>query len=184
MKPTHRYLFILRPSPEVTAEVLGMREQLYPRIGNFSGRRVIPHITLCFADVTDNEERTIVQAAGSVVQCAAFTVHYAGITHFPDKRTIYIDPVEKEAIGRVREPLVTALHAEASIADALHVTDHPHLTIAAGLKPAQFATAWALLAPHRFAADEHVAEVVLMRRELKPEALYSVIGTFALRPSD
>lgn len=184
MKPTHRYLFILRPSPAVTAEVLCMREQLFPHIGNFSGRRVIPHITLCFADVTDSKERTIVQAAGAVAACIPFTLHYAGITHFPDRRTIFIDPVEKEAIGRVREPLVTALRAEASIADALHVTDHPHLTIAAGLKPAQFATAWDLLAPHHFEAEERVTEVVLMRRELKPEALYSVIGTFALRPSD
>lgn len=184
MKPTHRYLFVLRPSPEVTAKVQRMREQLYPRIGNFSGRRVIPHITLCFADVTDNEERAINQAAGAVAACIPFTLHYAGITHFPDRRTIFIDPVEKEAIRRVREPLVTALRAEPSITSALHVTDHPHLTIAAGLKPAQFATAWDLLAPHWFEAEERVTEVVLMRRELKPEALYSVIGTFALRPSD
>ena len=184
MKATHRYLFVLRPSSAVTADVQRMREHLFPRIGNFSGRRVIPHITLCFADVTVNDERTILQAAGAVAACAAFTVHYAGITHFPDKRTIYIDPVDKESIARVRAPLVTALRAEPVVAAALHVTDHPHLTIAAGLKPAQFDAAWKTLAPHHFAANEHVTEVVLMRRELKPEALYSVIGTFALRPSD
>lgn len=182
MKPTHRYLFILRPSSAVTAEVQRMREQLFPRIGNFSGRRVIPHITLCFADVTVNDERTILQAAGAVAACAPFTVHYAGITHFPDKRTIYIDPVDKEAIARVRAPLVAALRAEPVVAAALHVTDHPHLTIAAGLKPAQFGTAWDLLAPHRFEADERVTHVVLMRRELKPEALYAVIAETALRP--
>ena len=181
----HRFLLTILPSPELSAEVDRLRELLHARIGSFSGRHTPPHVTLCFLDLPDEHEADIIRAVEtSILGQREFALHYRGITHFPDRRTIFIDPVEKEAIRRVREPLVTALRAEPSITSALHVTDHPHLTIAAGLKPAQFATAWDLLAPHHFEAEERVTEVVLMRRELKPEALYSVIGTFALRPSD
>ncbi|MBK6627665.1 MAG: hypothetical protein IPG35_08730, partial [Flavobacteriales bacterium] len=36
------------------------------------------------------------------------TLHYHVITHFPDKRTIYIDPVEKEGIATVRTAILEA----------------------------------------------------------------------------
>ena len=51
--------------------------------------------------------------------------------------------------------------------EAIRETDHPHLTIAAGLKPAQFQCAWESLAPHVLHAEEQVTEVVLLRRAMR-----------------
>ncbi|MBK7553415.1 MAG: 2'-5' RNA ligase family protein [Flavobacteriales bacterium] len=109
-----------------------------------------------------------------------FTLRYNGITHFHDKRTIYIDPVEKDAIATVRTSIVAALKANDALRDAIRETDHPHLTIAAGLKPAQFERAWETLAPHELRVVEQVTEVVLLRRAMREGERYVHVRSFAL----
>lgn len=110
----------------------------------------------------------------------SFALHYRGITHFPDRRTIYIDPVEKDAIAALRAPIIAQLRQEEALRDALRETDHPHLTIAAGLKPTQFAQAWEMLAPHPHTCEERVTEVVLLKRVLKPGERYGLVQEFPL----
>ena len=107
-------------------------------------------------------------------------LHYNGITHFPDKRTIYIDPVEKQAIAAVRTPIIAALKAQDALQAAVRETGHPHLTIAAGLKPDKFPTAWEMLAPHRLLQEERVGEVVLMKRLLQIGSMYGHVRSFPL----
>lgn len=175
----HRYLLTILPSTALAAEVLRLRAMLHPRIGSFSGRNTPPHITLCFLDLPEMHEQSIINAiAQGATGQHAFRLHYNGITHFPDKRTIHIDPVEKDAIAAVRAPIVAALRDDAASRDALRETDHPHLTIAAGLKPAQFETAWALLAPHAHQSAERVGEVVLLKRPLQAGTRYAPVRSF------
>lgn len=107
-------------------------------------------------------------------------MHYNGISHFPDKRTIYIDPVEKDAIAAVRTPIIATLSADEALADAIRETDHPHLTIAAGLKPGKFHAAWGMLAPHGLQHEERVGEVVLLKRPLQPGTIYEPVRKFPL----
>ena len=107
-------------------------------------------------------------------------LHYHGITHFPDKRTIYIDPVEKDAIAAVRAPIISAMKANDVLREAVRETDHPHLTIAAGLKSAQFDKAREMLAPHECESEQRVTEVVLLRRELRPGTRYERVRSFPL----
>ncbi|MBK8228363.1 MAG: 2'-5' RNA ligase family protein [Flavobacteriales bacterium] len=177
----HRFLLTILPAPVLAAEVERLRTVLFDRIGSFSGRNNSPHITLCFLDLTEENEEVILEAiTRGTAGRSAFDLHYHGITHFPDKRTIYIDPVEKDAIAAVRTPIVAALKADPSLHAAVRETDHPHLTIAAGLKPTQFMRAWVYLAPHECHRQEQVREVVLMRRELIPGARYEHLRTFPL----
>ena len=110
----------------------------------------------------------------------AFMLHYNGITHFPDHRTIYIDPVEKDAIASVRTPIIAALKEDVDLRDAIRETDHPHLTIAAGLKPAQFDKAWEMLAPHAVRSEERVTEAVLLKRLLRPGTRYEPVRSFPM----
>ena len=115
-------------------------------------------------------------------------INYIGITHFPDKRTIYIDPVEKEAIAAMRAPIIAALKTNEVLCDAIRETDHPHLTIAAGLKPAQFDVAWEILAPNvlhpafsgELRSEEQVIEVVLLKRALRVGDRYEQVRSFPL----
>ena len=59
-------------------------------------------------------------------------------------------------------------------------TDHPHLTLAAGLKPHQFDAAWGLLEPHTHTSTERVTEVVLLKRVLLPGERYGLVRSFPL----
>ncbi len=177
----HRFLLTILPSQALSAEVDRLKALVHERVGSFSGRNTVPHITLCFADLSAECERDICGCiARGVVGRKAFLLRYNGITHFPDKRTIFIDPVEKEAIATVRTPIVAALKANDDLREAIRETDHPHLTIAAGLKPTQFERAWERLAPHELRAQEQVTEVVLLRRELRPGARYEHVRSFPL----
>ncbi|QQR87024.1 MAG: 2'-5' RNA ligase family protein [Flavobacteriales bacterium] len=178
----HRFLLAILPAPALAAEVERLRTALHARIGSFNGRHNPPHITLCFLDLPAAHEPAIIDAISrGVTGQPGFTLHYHGITHFPDKRTTYIDPVEKEAIAVVRTPIVAALTADPRLHAAVRETDHPHLTLAAGQKPHQFDAAWDLLAPHTYTSAEHVTEVVLLKRVLLPGERYGLVRSFQLR---
>jgi len=177
----HRFLLVIKPNPALSAEVERMKELLHAQIGSFSGRNTVPHITLFFADMPSECEGDIcVHIAKGLAGHPGFPLRYNGINHFPDKRTIYIDPVEKDAIATVRGPIITALKINETLRVAIRETDHAHLTIAAGLKPAQFDTAWEILAPHVLLSNEQVTEVVLLKRPLKPGERYDAVRSFPL----
>lgn len=140
-----------------------------------------PHLTLCLADLALEEQESIAEVLAEAIEGqAAFNLHYTGITHFPDRRTIYVDPAEKDHIGALRDAVVSAIGSCPGIADGWKVTEHPHLTIAAGLKTGCFEPAWASLAPYRFAVQETVSHVALLRRSLVPGASYGLIAEFPL----
>lgn len=183
----HRFLLTILPAPVLAAEVQRLRDLLHPQIGGFSGRNTSPHITLCFLDLPEVHEQAIISAiAHGATGQHAFMLHYNGITHFPDHRTIYIDPVEKDAISSVRTPIIAALKEDVDLRDAIRETDHPHLTIAAGLKPAQFDKAWEMLAPHALhpaCSEERVTELVLLKRPLQPGSHYVAVRSFPLGAS-
>jgi 2'-5' RNA ligase len=178
----HRFLLVIDPSPQLSAIVSRLKEELSWRIGSFSGRNTVPHITLFFADLPAECERDICEGvARGVTGHKGFTLHYNGIKHFPDsKRTIYIDPVEKDLIAPVRQSIVDHVLAFPRVRKAIRPTDHPHLTIAAGLKPAQFRTAWEFLAPHEHASEERVTEVLLLKRLLTSGTQYEKVRSFPL----
>jgi len=180
----HRFLLTILPAPALTAEVDRLRAALHARIGSFSGRHNPPHITLCFLDLPAELEPAILAAiAKGTTGQQSFSLQYQGITHFPDKRTIYIDPVEKDAIALVRTPIIAALKADPRLRADVRETDHPHLTIAAGLEPHQFEAAWDLLAPHKHTSEERVTEVVLLKRVLLPGERYGLVRSFPLDQS-
>lgn len=177
----HRFLLTILPAPVLAAEVERLRTVLNDRIGSFSGRNNPPHITLCFLDLPSELEPAVIEAiALGVSGQSGFDLQYQGVTHFPDKRTIYIDPVEKDAIALVRAPIIAAMKANDALREAVRETDHPHLTIAAGLKPAQFDAAWEMLAPHTHTSEERVNELVLLKRVLKPGERYTQLRIFPL----
>lgn len=80
----------------------------------------------------------------------------------------------------MRTPIIAALRAHDALHPAVCETDHPHLTIAAGLKPDKFVKAWDMLAPHRLQHEERVEEVVLMKRLMLAGERYEVVGRFRL----
>jgi 2'-5' RNA ligase len=180
-----RFLLVIDPAPAASARVMDQKQALRAQLGRFSGMHSIPHITLFFADLPVQCERDL--AEGIARGCEGqrpFKLKLDGITHFPDKRTIYIDPVEKEPIGALRKSIVDHVRAFKRVKKlGVNVTDHPHLTIAAGLEPPQFDQAWSMLAPHVFKSEQNVYDVVLLRRALSQGAMYEHVKTFPLEPA-
>jgi 2'-5' RNA ligase len=179
-----RFLLIIDPTPAASARVMDRKQALRERIGKFSGMHSIPHITLFFADLPVQCERDLSEGIerGCIGQ-RPFKLKLAGITHFPDRKAIYIDPVEKETIAALRRNIVDHVRVFPNIKKiGVQVSDPPHLTIAAGLEPQQFDLAWAMLAPHVFNSEQHVHDVVLLRRDLKPGAMYDHVRTFPFEP--
>ena len=177
----HRFLLSILPSATLSSEVDRLKALVHERAGSFSGRNTIPHLTLFVADLPIEFEQHICEGvARGVIGHKGFLLHYKGITHFPDKRVIYVDPMEKEAIASIRTSIVASLRRYPAISDVISVTEHPHLTIAAGLKPAQFERAWGSLAPYEHHSKEPVTELVLMRRELKSGTQYEHASSFPL----
>lgn len=176
-----RFLLTILPSPALSAEVDRIRASLFDTIGSFSGRLTRPHLTLCFLDLAAEHQGAIEHAiATGVSGRTGFVLHYDGIRHFPERRTIFIEPVEKDAIAGVRRSVMAALRSEARLREAVIETEHPHLTLAAGLKPAQFNGAWALLAPHVHRSEERVTELVLLKRLFRPGERYEHVRSFPL----
>ena len=185
----HRFLLTILPSPALSGEVDRLKALVQERVGSFSDRNTVPHITLFFADLPLECEGDICEGiARAVVGHEGFMLRYNGITHFPDKRTIYIDPVEKEVIAPVRSSIVAQVRSNPALSEAVRETDHPHLTIAAGLKPVQFESAWGILAPYvlhlavsgELRAEEQVTEVVLLRRAMREGERYVHVHSFPL----
>jgi 2'-5' RNA ligase len=107
-----RFLLVIEPTVEVNATVLAWKQTLRERIGGYSGSRSIPHITLFYADLPDAYEADVrTGVARGCVGQQPFTLHLNGITHFPDKRTIFIDPVETTTIAEARIRVVEQVRA-------------------------------------------------------------------------
>lgn len=177
----YRFLLVISPALELSTMVTRAKNLLAQGIGSFSGRNSIPHITLFFADLPAECERDIIEGiAAGVVGHKAFTLRYNAIAHFPDKRTIYVDPVEKERIAPIRQSIVDHVRAYPRVRKGIRPTDHPHLTIAAGLKPTQFDKAWEMLASEVVDSEERVTEVVLLKRLLQPGTHYDPVRSFQL----
>lgn len=176
----YRFLLVIDPAPELSAQVKRLKEMLAKEIGSFTGRRSIPHITLFFADLPAECERDICGGiANEVIGHKAFTLCYEGIGYFEDKKTIYVDPVDKDLIAPVRHSIVRHVRSFPRM-KGIKPTDRPHLTIAAGLRPAQFEKAWEMLAPHEQRSEERVTEVVLLKRLLRPGERYEYVRSFPL----
>lgn len=182
---TYRFLLVIDPAPAVMARVSEWKQVLRERIGSYSGQYSIPHITLFFADLPIECERDLTEGIQrGCIGMRPFKLQLNGISHFPDKRTIHVDPVEKEAIGALRDRIVDHVRVFKRIKKiGVKPTDQPHLTIAAGLETHQFDEAWAALAPHVFTSEQRVNDVVLMKRELLPDTVYEHLRTFPLEPA-
>lgn len=177
----YRFLLVIHPHAALREQVDGWKELLASHIGYFSGRHSIPHITLFVADLPGMLEAAIIKGiTAGVVGHRSFALHYDGISHFPDRKTIYVAPVEKEAIAPVRSSVARHVRSAIGSNEAVKVTTEPHLTIAAGLKPAQFDQAWDFLAPHIHSSDQTVDELLLLRREMRPGTRYEVVQHFPL----
>lgn len=178
----YRYLFVISPSKEIVAAVNVLKAKVADAIGPYRYRHSKAHITMFYADLPVACERDLCEGIErGVAGHAPFYLNYDGITHFENKQTIYIDPVEKQPIDSVRKNVVAHVRSFKRLKKlGINPSDHPHLTIAAGLEQGQFETAWELLAPHVFQRSDRVAELLLLKRPHRPDARYEHVRSFPL----
>jgi hypothetical protein len=179
---TNEYRLVVDPAGVVLARVMEWRQLLKERIGIFGGYYRMPGIPLLETELPPDYERALSDAIwrGSA-GVAPFRLHLNGFAHSEDRRTIYIDVVEKDALNPLRQRIADHVRANRRIRKlGVQVAERARLPLATGLKAAQFEEAWALLSPHPFVGDVPVHDVVLLKRELADTALDEHVGTFAL----
>ena len=179
---TCEYRVVIDPASAILARVMEWRQLLKERIGVFGGCYRIPGIPLLEAELPPDYERALCDAIwrGSA-GLAPFRLHLGGFAHTDDRRSIYIDVQQKDAVGPLRQRIADHVRANRRIKKlGVQVADRTVLPIATGLKAAQFEVAWGLLAPHPFTGEVRVHDVVLLKRELADTSLDEHVRTFAL----
>lgn len=178
----YRYLLVISPSTEITAAVEVLKAKVEEAIGPYRYRHSKAHITLFYADLPVECERDLCEGIErGVAGHNTFDLRFDGITHFENKQTIYIDPVDKEPIDSLRRSVVSHTRSYKRLKKlGINSSDHPHLTIAAGLQPGQFEAAWELLVPHTFHAEDRVSGITLLRKDLRVMDKYHHLRTFPL----
>jgi 2'-5' RNA ligase len=175
-----RYLLIIRPSNTLVQEVARMKGSIAERIGPFKNERALAHITLVFAYVPEVHERDLCDGiAQGVHGHPPFDLRLQGFGHFPDKRTIHLDVLDKEPIVQLRNSVLAHLRAYTRLNGlGIHPTAATRLIIAK-LGPVQFENAWNCL-PQRHEHLERVDTLYLLRGDQRAGGGYDQVRAFPL----
>lgn len=179
---TCQYRLVIDPVSHAAARVMEWRQTLRERIGKFNEAYQMPGIVLLGSELPPEYEGPL---ADSIERGSAgftpFTMNLGTLAHTEDKKTIYIDVLEKGTVAALRQRIVDHVRTNRRIKKlGVDVAERPMLTVASGLKADQFNAAWAMLAPLSFTAQQRVSDVVLMKRELDPMSIDQHVRTFAL----
>ncbi len=182
---TCQYRLVIDPASHAAARVMEWRQMLRERIGTFNEAYQMPGITLLGTELPPEYEGTLTDAIerGSAGY-PPFGLTLSGMAHTDDKRCIHIDLGEKGTIAALRQRIVDHVRSNRRIKKlGVDVPEHTRLIVASGLKADQFNTAWAMLAPLGFTAQQRVSDVVLMKRELDLTSIDQHVRTFPLEPA-
>lgn len=179
---TCQYRLVIDPASHAGAQVMEWRRSLRERIGIFPEALQMPGITLLESELPPEYEGPLTDAvARGASGFLPFGMNLGGIAHTEDRKSIYVDVHEKGTIAALRQRIVDHVRANRRIKKlGVDVADHARLTVASGLKPEQFKTAWAMLAHLGFTAQQRVSDVVLMKRELDDASIDQHVRTFPL----
>lgn len=179
---TCQYRLVIDPASHAAARIMEWRQALRERIGKFNEVYQMPGIALFGTELPPEYEGTLTDAiARGSSGFPPFGLNLGGMVHSEDKKCIYIDLNEKGTIAALRQRIVDHVRSNRRIKKlGVDVAERPMLTIASGLRSDQFNTAWALLAPQGFTAQQRVSDVVLMKRELDHTSIDQHVRTFPL----
>ncbi|HEX2616328.1 MAG TPA: 2'-5' RNA ligase family protein [Flavobacteriales bacterium] len=180
---TCQYRLVIDPASTAMARVMEWRQALRERIGTFDGAFQMPGIVLFGTELPPDYERALSDAIERGCEGhGTFALSIHGLAHTEDKKTIYLDVLEKEPIAALRQRIVDHVRANRRIKKlGVEVSERPMLPVASGLSAEKFAAAWALLSPFSFTTQQRVSDVVLMKRELDKISLDEHVRTFALQ---
>jgi 2'-5' RNA ligase len=182
-----QYLAVISPSPSIYAAVDAMKSDLDRMCGgNNKWRWSKPHITLFTLKAARSDEDLIRELLQ--VGCSGnrpFNLHFRGYGHFVETRTVFVDPVEKATIDKLRFRLQTLVQRQQGLGTyEIQSSLHPHMTIGKGLfRPGQFLTALRHFQGRPYSATMHVDHVLLLRRSIEPLSAYRPVSLFRLGPS-
>lgn len=179
---TCHYRLVIEPAGNVMARVLDWRRELRERIGKFNEAYEMPGIVLFSTELPPEYEGHLSEPV--LRGCAGFppfALNLTGPVHSEDRKSIYLDMLERGTVAALRQRVTDHVRTNRRIKKlGVEVTEHARLCIASGLKPDQFAAAWAMLATQAFGTQQRVSDVVLLKRELAPDSLDAHVRTFPL----
>lgn len=179
---TCQYRLVIDPASHAAARVMEWRQALRERIGTFNEAYQMPGMVLFASELPPEYEGPLSDAVARGCEgFLPFAMNLGGLAHTEDKRTIYLDVLEKGTVAALRQRIVDHVRANRRIKKlGVEVADRSVLTVASGLKADQFNTAWAMLAAHGFTVQQRVSDVVLMKRELDHTSIDQHVRTFPL----
>ncbi len=181
---TCQYRLVIDPASHVAARVMEWRQLLREHIGKFNEAYQMPGIVLFGTELPAEYEGPIADAiARGSEGFAPFALNISGLAHTEDRKSIYLDVLEKGTVAALRQRIVDHVRSNKRVKKlGVEVVEHARLTIASGLKVDQFNAAWALLANQAITAQQRVSDVVLMKRELDHTSIDQHVRTFPLDP--
>lgn len=182
---TCQYRLVIEPASTALARILEWRQALRERIGPFEGAYQMPGLPLLGAELPPEYEGPLGDAiARGCEGLPAFTLTIQGLAHSDDKRAIFLEVQEKEAVAALRQRIADHVRTNRRIKKlGVDVHERPLLPIAGGLKPDQFTAAWTMLSPFGFTARQLVSGTALLKRELNDTALDEHVRSFPLPPA-
>jgi hypothetical protein len=179
---TCHYRLVIDPASHVSARVMEWRNALRERIGDFHEAYQMPGIVLFSSELPPEYEGPLTDAIGrGVAGYPPFALNLGNLTHSEDKKTIFLDLLEKGTIAALRQRVVDHVRTNRRIKKiGVEVTERCMLTVASGLRAEQFNAAWTALANNGAIAQQRVSDVVLMKRELDPRSIDQHVRTFPL----
>jgi 2'-5' RNA ligase len=129
------YSVVIHPSPEIIAEIKGMKDHLAEEVGWFHSKNSVAHVTICEFKATDKELDAVKKQLTKL--CAALsplTVHLDGFGNFYNskngKYAFFIAPNEESRAAL--KPIMKRFHNALPV-KTFHHSDVAHLTIGRGL---------------------------------------------------
>lgn len=182
---TCEYRLVIDPTSTAMARVMEWKQLLRERIGKFEGAQQMPGIVLMRTELPPEYEGPLADAiARGASGFLPFGLSLSGLAHTEDRKTIYVNVLERGTVAALRQRILDNVRANRRIKKlGVDVAEHAMLPIATGLKVAQFNTAWAALAPFGFTTQQRVSDVVLMKREIADDSLDEHLRTFPLEPA-
>lgn len=175
-------LLLVIPPPDHVCDATSARKKLLRGlIGSFDGEFSQAHFTLQHRVIPPEFGKPYRQAIREAcAEFAPFQIVLNDVRHF-DEKVIYWAAADTSAIDALRTRIVSLAKAMSRVRGGhSKETKVPHQTIAAGLEPEQFSTAWERLKDDVPSFEWTVTEVLLLRRDAFIRSKYHELERFLL----
>ncbi len=141
------FLIVITPSPEIVTDVNRLKSEFYQMYGRYGSMDSKPHITVCqFLMFDDRQNNVLLSLQKSLARISPFELKLNGFGHFINSNVIYLRVAQSEELESLKNLFVYSLKRLWIEQNKIVIKKH-HLTIAKGIHPGIFESAYDIYLP-------------------------------------